>query len=120
MPFDIDAKKLAALRKAAGMIQADLARAVGVNRVTVSDIERGKLRPSADLVGRIATALDVSPDDLRVPEVPTSNPEGNAADESTDEARLLEVYRSLPPVLRAKLVGFALGLAAQPDEPAGD
>ena len=33
---------MARIRKAAGMIQLDLAKAVEINRVTVSDIERGK------------------------------------------------------------------------------
>ena len=42
MPFD--GKKMARVRKAAGMIQLDLAKAVEINRVTVSDIERGKLQ----------------------------------------------------------------------------
>ena len=40
------------IRKAAGMIQLDLAKAVEINRVTVSDIERGKLQPGAEPIGK--------------------------------------------------------------------
>ena len=54
-----------------------------------------------------ATAIKVS-----VPEPPDS-PALTA-----DEAKHLKMFRSLSPSRRAKLIGFALGLAVQRDDPA--
>ena len=40
--------RIVTLREAAGLTQAELARRVGVNKLTVSRWERGAMRPSAD------------------------------------------------------------------------
>ena len=113
----LDGKKMARIRKAAGMIQLDLAKAVEINRVTVSDIERGKLQPGAELAQRIADVLTVELEDLRVdpqPDEPIGLP-----DLTAEEAQLLTILRSLSPVARGSLMGFALGLAGQtePESP---
>ncbi|MCB9943466.1 MAG: helix-turn-helix transcriptional regulator [Geminicoccaceae bacterium] len=47
-----------------GMTQAVLAKQASVNRVTVAEIETGRKRGSIATLRRLATALDVSLDDL--------------------------------------------------------
>lgn len=56
--------RLARLRKERGFTQVELAERVGMIQALVSDYERGKLRPYADVVARFAKALDVSADVL--------------------------------------------------------
>jgi transcriptional regulator with XRE-family HTH domain len=66
-----DPKHIAAnvrrLRMAAGLTQAQLAEAAEIVDATVSRVERGRLEPSADLLGRLAGALKVKADDLMGP-----------------------------------------------------
>lgn len=57
-------RRLARLRKERGFTQVELAEKVGMIQVLISDYERGKLRPYADVVTRFAEALDVSTDEL--------------------------------------------------------
>jgi DNA-binding XRE family transcriptional regulator len=47
-----------------GLAQADLARRAGIHRVQLHDIEAGKSRGSVNTLKAIATALDVSLDDI--------------------------------------------------------
>ncbi len=56
--------RLARLRKERGYTQIELAEKVGMIQVLISDYERNKLRPYADIVARFAVALDVSTDEL--------------------------------------------------------
>ena len=110
---------MARFRKAAGMIQLDLAKAVEINRVTVSDIERGKLQPGAELAQSIANVLAVELEDLHAdPQVDESI---GLPDLTAEEAQLLTILRSLNPIARASLLGFALGLAGRmgPESPEG-
>ncbi|MBD3940645.1 helix-turn-helix transcriptional regulator [Microbacterium sp. NEAU-LLC] len=53
-----------ATREAAGMTQADLARAVGVTRQTLIAIEQGRYSPSLELAFQLARAFGVGLDDL--------------------------------------------------------
>lgn len=55
---------LAQLRKERGFTQTELADKVGMIQALISDYERGKLRPYADVVVRFAQALEVSTDEL--------------------------------------------------------
>ncbi len=89
MPFD--GKKMARIRKAAGMIQLDLAKAVEINRVTVSDIERGKLQPGAELAQRIADVLVVDVEGLLVDPQLEAPPVG-PSDLTAEEAQLLNTH----------------------------
>lgn len=57
-------KSLARLRKEKGFTQVELAQKLGSVQVVISDYERGKVRPSADMLIRLAAALDVSADEL--------------------------------------------------------
>jgi transcriptional regulator with XRE-family HTH domain len=52
-------RRLAHLRKQRGYSQQELARRVGAVQVVISDYERGKLRLSAEMALRFATALDL-------------------------------------------------------------
>ena len=53
-----------AVREAAGMTQADLARRVGVTRQTLIAIEQGRYSPTLELAFQLARAFDVGLDDL--------------------------------------------------------
>ena len=55
------ARNVRALRIAANISQEVFADMVGVHRVYMSGIERGKRNPSIDVVERIAIALAVEP-----------------------------------------------------------
>ena len=57
-------QRLARLRKERGFTQVELAEKMGIIQALISDYERGKLRPHADMVARFALALEVSADEL--------------------------------------------------------
>lgn len=75
------------LRMAAKLSQQKVADRIGASKVTISDLENGKMALTQDYMRRIALALDCAPSDL----LPfTDNPDGL----SLDERRLIEQYRS--------------------------
>lgn len=55
------------LRKEKGLSQIALAELCNVVQSTISDIETGDIRPSLELARRIATALNITLDDLVAP-----------------------------------------------------
>lgn len=57
-------KRIKEFRKIKNMTQADLAEMTGVDDKHISCIENGKNFPSADLIDRLAIALNVEPKDL--------------------------------------------------------
>jgi transcriptional regulator with XRE-family HTH domain len=57
-------ERLARLRKERGFTQAELAERTELIQALVSDYERDKLRPYADVVAKIAQALAVTTDEL--------------------------------------------------------
>ena len=57
-------RRLAHFRKQRGYSQQELARRVGAVQVVISDYERGKLRLSAEMALRFATALDLPIEEL--------------------------------------------------------
>jgi transcriptional regulator with XRE-family HTH domain len=57
-------QRLARLRKERGFTQVELADKSGMIQALISDYERDKLRPYADVVVRLALALGVSTDAL--------------------------------------------------------
>jgi transcriptional regulator with XRE-family HTH domain len=57
-------RRLARLRKEQGFTQVELAARVGMIQALISDYERDKLRPYADVAVRLAEALEVSTDVL--------------------------------------------------------
>lgn len=48
------------VRKEKGVSQEDLARAIGVNRATLSKYETGAISPTVKMLGKIAEELGVS------------------------------------------------------------
>lgn len=52
------------LRERKGLSREDLARGSGVSYSYLSEVERGLKRPSADVLARLATALDMLPSEL--------------------------------------------------------
>jgi len=55
------AKKIQEARKAKGWTQTQLARKMGVNRITITKYESGKLNMSLDVINHIAESLEVAP-----------------------------------------------------------
>lgn len=56
--------RIKAARESAGMTQAGLANAIGVQGQTIWRYEHGETTPGADVLGRIARACGVSSDAL--------------------------------------------------------
>lgn len=56
-------------RKSKGWTQEQLAFEAGVKRAYLSEIENGQRNVSLDVVEKLATALDVSPDRLMLPKI---------------------------------------------------
>lgn len=59
-----------------GMKQTELADAVGVNRSFISDIAKGKKKPSLAVLERMVEVLGVNPSDLYEPESLPAPPQG--------------------------------------------
>lgn len=56
--------RLREVREARNLSQADLARLAGVAQCHISDLERGRRKPSFEVLVRLAKALECSLDDL--------------------------------------------------------
>ncbi len=99
---------MAQARKAAGMSQSQLAKLVHRNRVSISDIERGKFVPSYDLICDIAEKLGVQVSQLlklqsdRLEDLPI--PE--------NEKRLLAAFRGMSQTTQGIVLGFLISLSA--------
>ena len=78
------------LRRAAGLSQEELGFRVGVSKMQISGMERGKRELSLGMMRRLAEALDVSPADLLCDE---DNPMRLASEERV----LLSRYRAADP-----------------------
>lgn len=57
-------QRVARLRKERGITQQELAERIGTIQVLVSDYERDRIRVTAEMVVRIAEALEISADEL--------------------------------------------------------
>jgi transcriptional regulator with XRE-family HTH domain len=73
MTAGFDRRALVKLRAARGLLQDDVARALGVSRQAVSQWERGIASPLADMLPLLAAILDCRIDDLFIL-VTTGNP----------------------------------------------
>ena len=103
-------RMMAQVRKAAGMDQAELSLRVSRNRVTISDIERGKLQPGRELSQRLADELG-----LELAALYVTNPEqaaSGAVKMTIEELQVIDAMRRMGPVERAKIWAFSQGLAA--------
>jgi len=57
-------QRIARFRKLKGMTQQELADAIGIERILISDYERSRIRLYDELVAHFAKALHVSSDEL--------------------------------------------------------
>jgi transcriptional regulator with XRE-family HTH domain len=64
---ELPRERLARLRKERGWTQVELAERVGITQRLLSDYEVGRLRLNADIVVRLANALEVATDELLQP-----------------------------------------------------
>lgn len=93
-------QRLARLRRERGFTQKELAEKTGLIQALVSDYERDKLRLNADMILRIATALEISTDDLLQP----AGPQPPARKTSRRVLRRLEQIEALPSPQQAVLL----------------
>lgn len=112
-----NAEKLRIYRKASGMTQQALADAAGCDRNTISRVEIGRLRPSHDLVQRIATVLGVSPASLQVREGANLAELARTTEENLHrlsplERKILNVVQRLGPQAQGEILGLAIARAA--------
>lgn len=63
-PVEVVARVLASRRKARGYTQDELANEAGVARHIIAKIETGRRDPTLEVIGRLATALSMSPADF--------------------------------------------------------
>jgi transcriptional regulator with XRE-family HTH domain len=71
-------QRLAALRRAKGLTQRELADRIETTRAMVDYYERRAVNPTLEVVDRVARALDVSPAELLGVEAPTPAKRGPA------------------------------------------
>lgn len=107
-------ERLKALRKEKGLTQEQLAAIIGVERSSIGKYEgKSKIIPSDDVKYRIAELFGVTVDylmgytDNRQPIDPSST--------STDEARLLGMFRNLNTTGQARLLEYCKMLSETPD-----
>src|SRR5438552_14550494 len=85
-------QRLARLRKERGFTQKELAEKTGLIQALISDYERDKLRLNAETVLRMATALEITTDELLQP----AGPKQPARKPSRRVLRRLEQIEALP------------------------
>ena len=86
-------RKIKEYRKLRGLTQKELGDKVGVKHNTISGYENGSSEPEQDLLFKIATALDVSINDLfprTTPETPTTDLPALSAKDEREIAKDLE------------------------------
>ena len=110
MRMSFDGKLMSHARRAAGMNQDELALRVGRNRVTISDIERGVLRPSEELARAIADVLGLESEALWPP--PAEPQAADTVNLTMEEVQVINAMRGVGRVERAKIWAFAMGLQA--------
>lgn len=68
--FNTIGNKLLAIRKRAGLTQAEVAEAAGLSDRTYADIERGTVNMRIETILRICRALHITPDEILTEESP--------------------------------------------------
>lgn len=56
--------RVRALREERSWTQTELAKRVGMHQAHLANIENGRKKPSVEMLAKLATALDVTPNDL--------------------------------------------------------
>lgn len=97
--------RLLELRKVKGVLQRDVAKALGVGTSTYSYYERNVHCPDADTLCKIADYFNVSLDEVF----------GRTSSDIFDDARieqfeLLQLYHNMTSEEKSNLIGYARGL----------
>lgn len=104
-------ERLKALREAKRYTQLWLGMQVGVSQETISGYEIGKAVPPADMLIKLADALNTSVDYLLGrTDVKKFDPISES-DLNEQERELLELFRSLPEEKKERAVGLMIGLS---------
>ena len=92
-------KRIRAHRLQRQVTQTELARQIGIQQSDLSRMEKGEYRVSLDVLFRVMGALELGLGDFF----------GDLAktDLTSQESRLLELFRSLPPDAQDEVVDFA-------------
>jgi transcriptional regulator with XRE-family HTH domain len=107
LPMFDDPNRIRELRLAKQWSQQALADKIHVSKVTISDLERGKMQLTLDYMKRIAAALDVTPGELLSPEDNPLLPTGS-------ERELIERYRDATPDARENIDRVTEALTSRP------
>ncbi|MFH1884013.1 MAG: helix-turn-helix transcriptional regulator [Planctomycetota bacterium] len=86
-------QRLARIRKERGFTQVELAKAIGITQVLVSDYERGKLRPHYEMIISFAQTLGVTTDEF----LGLKEPKKDVKKPSLKIQRRLNKIEKLPP-----------------------
>ncbi len=105
-----DGQRMAELRKAQSLTGLELSKRIACSNVTISRIENGHQQPTRAIAQRIADALGVPLTELSIDPRRAARRSGDV--DSDTERLVVEALRSMDPLLRAKAVGFILGLAS--------
>ena len=79
MQVTINREALTAIRTKDGQSMAQLARAAGISRQNLNEIEKGRRKPSVGLRKRLALALNVPISAIKAQLIEDSRVEGDAA-----------------------------------------
>lgn len=99
--LELPRERLSRLRKERGWTQVELAERLGISQTLISDYERGRLRLNADIVVRLANALEVTADELLQP---TGRQHSLRRKPSLRVLRRLEKIEKLPPHQQSTLL----------------
>jgi len=114
-PRPAQGARLLALRKAAGLTQAELARLVGETQVNVSFWERTDKPPRSDVLPRMAKALGVTVEVLLGDHsaAPQPPPLSAGPGPASQVQHAFEEVRKLPKKQQRKVVEFVLAFVEQ-------
>lgn len=104
-------ERLARIRKDKGLTQVELAEKMGIIQPVLSDYERGRLRPYAEMIARFALSLGVSADEL----LGLKAPRRDRSREDPEARRLWKIFQlvvSLPEKDRRAVVRLVHSLVS--------
>lgn len=118
------AEKIRQARKAAGLTQKQLAKKLGITVGAISQCETGQRNPKITTLYKIARALNVSLPEVMGDDAPHGSPEewkeiinfkSPLPDCDFQRSKLLILYDSVTDPARGLIVGYAEGVAANPE-----
>lgn len=105
------------LRSEAGILQADLAKAMKVRQNTVSNWETGRHEPDQDALRELSKIFDVSIDYILGNSNTKKAPTVDEVDALPESQALREVMETLSPEDRQRVLEFGRNLAATSHSP---